>query len=434
MDLGFNLNLEQKQNLVMTPQLQMAIELLQFSSQELEDYIEEELKANPLLERMENQLNERENRVTDYAADDDDQEYNYENFIAHKPNLLEYLESQLYQVLDESEMKIGRYIIGNLDKNGFLTLSREEICRNLKIDREKLDDILLRIQYLDPVGIATSNLQETLLVQLDSLMLDTRLAERIVRDYLQELADHNYRKIIKEIGEDESKVMGAINLIKTLNPHPAAAFNQDEEVKYIVPDLIVKKVRGDFVIISNERTNPVLRINPYYYKMLQESKGGEAYDFLQKQYKSALWLIRSIEQRRITIYRIAEAIVSKQKEFFHKGIKHLAPMTMQDIADMIEMHESTVSRATTEKYIQTPQGLYELKFFFNRGVNNLSSVSIKAIIAEYIKNEDPASPLSDRQIARLLAESRGMELSRRTVAKYRNELGIPSSTRRKRRS
>jgi RNA polymerase sigma-54 factor len=427
MDLGFDLNLEQRQTLIMTPQLQMAIELLQFSSPELEEYIQEELKANPLLERLENQYEEGLEKTNNQ----EDREPDYENYITYKPNLLEYLEGQFYQVLKDKEISIGRYIIGNLDQHGFLTLSREEICANLKIEEKKLIEILIRIQHLDPVGIAAFDVKESLLIQLESLILNTDLAREIVKNYWQEFTEKDYRKIIRKIDQDEEKVIGAINLIKTLNPYPAAGFSQNnDQVKYIIPDLVVKKVKGDFVIISNEKSSPLLKISPYYYRMLQENRGSEAYEFLQQKYRSALWLIRSIEQRRITIYRIAEAIVKSQKEFFLKGVKYLTPMTMQDIADIIGMHESTISRATTGKYLQTPHGLFELKFFFNRGANNFSSVSIKAIIDEYIQKEDPSSPLSDQEIAHLLMK-RGIEISRRTVAKYRNELGIPSSTGRK---
>ncbi len=428
MDLGFNLNLEQKQSLIMTPQLQMAIELLQFSSLELEEYIEEELKDNLLLERLEK---ESWKEGADYAVYDQDNDYNYENFIAYKPNLIEYLEGQLYQVLKQTEMKIGKYIIGNLDDKGFLRLSTDEISVNIKRDLATVQTVLTKIQYLDPVGVAARDFQETLLIQLNSLMLDTGLAERIVKEHLADLAEHNYQKIIRQMGEEENRVLGAINLIKTLNPYPAVGFSREDDVKYIIPDLITKEVNGQFVVINNEKTAPVLRINPYYYQLLQDKKGSSAYDFLNKKYRAALWLLRSIEQRRITVYRIAEAIVNYQERFMRQGIKHLAPLTMQEVADMIKMHESTVSRATTEKYLQTPHGLYELKFFFNSGINNLSSVSIKAIIVDYIKNEDRLSPLSDREIVQLLLERRGMELSRRTVAKYRNELGIKASTQRK---
>ena len=441
MDLGLTLNLEQKQELVMTPQLQMAIELLQFSSQDLQDYVAEELKNNPMLERDEvdekNNLEERiDNQYTtpNYSSgvnNSSDDQVNYENFVSYQPNLIEHLENQLYQVLKDAEVELGKYIIGNLDNDGFLTLSVEKISENLDIAQGKVEDVLKEIQYLDPIGIAARDLKETLLIQLKSLMLDTKIAEKIVKDYFDLLKEKNYSKIIKKINLPQKRVRGAINLIQTLNPRPAAAYNDSGNTKYINPDIVIRKVNDKFVIVINEKASPVLRINPRYYKMLQRTNGEETHDFLKNKFKSALWLIKSIEQRRVTVYRITEAIIKKQEEFLRKGIKHLHPMTMQDIADEIDMHESTVSRATSEKYIQTPQGMFELKFFFTSGVNNISSVSIKAMIKEYIKNEDPTSPLSDQKLSDLLKKEEGMSLSRRTVAKYRNEMNIPSSVKRK---
>lgn len=440
MDFELNINLEQKQELVMTPDLQMAIELLQFSSQDLQQYVEEEMKSNPLLEKDEiDSDKELEKRLdnqysspnySSYAVNDGEQ-VNYENFISYQPGLIEHLENQLYQVLTDKEIKIGKYIVGNLDEDGFCALSPAEISNSLSVSKYQVESVLTRIQYLDPVGIAARNLQESLLIQLDSLLLDTELAEHIVKNYLSEFNQENFNKIIKEVNGEENKIRGAINLIKTLNPEPASRFNRDGSTEYIKPDIVIKKIKEDFVVIINQKASPLLRINPYYYKMLQKSKEGETRDYLQNKFKSALWLIKSIEQRRMTVYRITRSIVDKQRDFLCKGIKNLHPMTMQDIAEEIGMHESTVSRATSDKYVQTPQGLFELKFFFTSGINNISSVGIKAIITEYIKNEDSSSPLSDKKITDLLATKEGMNLSRRTVAKYRNELGIPSSVKRR---
>lgn len=442
MDLGLSLNLEQKQELVMTPQLQMAIELLQFSSQELQEYVDEELKDNPLLEkdtedkkeklddRIENQYSSPSYSSTVNSRDD---EYNYENFVSYQPNLLEYLENQLYQVLDDDEIEIGEYILGNLDQCGFLCETVEEISKNLDTSEDKVNSVLERINYLEPIGVAAPNLQESLLIQLDSLETNTDIANKIVKEHFQLLVDQDYKEIIKKVDKDKEKVMRAIKVIKTLNPRPAASFNEKHNTKYITPDIVIKNVNDEFVVVINEKASPVLRINPQYYKMMQKNRGDDTHDFLKKKFKSALWLIKSIEQRRITVYRIANAIVEKQKEFLKKGVKHIKPMTMQDIADEIEMHESTVSRATSDKYIQTPQGIYDFKFFFSSGVNNISSISIKAMIREYIENEDKNSPFSDQKLADELKEKEGMKLSRRTVAKYRNEMNIPSSIKRKKR-
>jgi len=442
MDLGLSLNLEQKQELVMTPQLQMAIELLQFSSQELQEYVDEELKDNPLLEKdTEDNKEKLDDRIENQysspsyssAVSSRDDEYNYENFVSYQPNLLEYLENQLYQVLDDDEIEIGEYILGNLDQCGFLCESVTEISKNLDTSEDKVESVLERINYLEPIGVAAPNLQESLLIQLDSLETNTEIANEIVEEYFQLLVDQNYKEIIKKVDRDKEKVMRAIKVIKTLNPRPAASFNEKHNTKYITPDIVIKNVNGEFVVVINEKASPVLRINPQYYKMMQKNRGDDTHDFLKKKFKSALWLIKSIEQRRITVFRIANAIVKKQKEFLKNGVKYIKPMTMQDIADEIEMHESTVSRATSDKYIQTPQGIYDFKFFFSSGVNNISSISIKAMIREYIENEDKKSPYSDQKLADELKEKEGMKLSRRTVAKYRNEMSIPSSIKRKKR-
>ncbi len=439
MDLGLSLNLEQTQKLIMTPKLQLAIELLQFSSQDLAEYVEEELESNPLLEKDEDENNIDERLANQYSQSNNyvnynsDKENDYENYVSYKPNMLEHLEKQLYLVLEDSEMEIGNYILGNIDEDGFLTLSTEEISKHFNLAKKKVNNILKRIQYLDPKGIAARNPRESLLIQLDSLALNTELAEVLVANYYDLITEKKYGKIIKDYNAKKERIKGALNLIKTLRLKPAAGFNEKENTQYIVPDIIIRKVKGKFVVIMNEKASPVLRINPQYYRMLQKSSEGDTYEFLHKKFKSALWLIKSIEQRRITVYRIAESIISKQEEFLNRGIKYLKPMTMQEIADSINMHESTVSRATSEKYVQTPQGLFELKFFFTSGINNISSVSIKTMIIEYIENEDKSSPLSDSSIARKLEKEEDINVSRRTVAKYRNELGLKSSVKRKKR-
>jgi len=440
LDLRFNLNQEQKQkleqNLVMTPQLQLAIELLQYSSLELKEHVNEELKENPLLEKEEaDQLETLENRIDNqyqasYQQYSDDDKQSFENYVKYEPNMYEYLENQLFQVLTADELEIGRYLIGALNEDGFLEEDLSSISKELAVSEVRVEKVLKKINYLDPVGIGARNLQESLLIQLDSLLLNTELAEIIVNDYFKELANNDYHQLFKKIDAKKERIKGAVNLIRTLNTVPGAIFSKEHQAEYIEPDIIVKKVKEEFVIILNQQASPILRINPQYYRMLQQSDQGETRTFLENKYKSAMWLIRSIEQRRITVYKIVKAIVDKQELFFRKGIKHLQPLTMQEIADEIEMHESTVSRATSSKYIQTPCGLFNLKFFFTSGVNNLSSHSIKAIIREYIKRENQQKPLSDQKIVDLLAEKINMKLSRRTVAKYRSEMSIGSSTQR----
>lgn len=428
MDLSFTLNLEQKQQLIMTPQLKMALKLLQYSSLEVEQHIDNVLKENPLLEKI-----EQEEYVEGYDySRDSSNHFNYENIVSKTESLIEHLEKQLYQILKSNELEIGKYIIGNLDEHGFLTLAHQEIAEYFNCDLEIIVNIIEKIQTLEPAGIATSNFQECLLIQLKMMGKKSWLAEEIVENYLQDVAREDYKLIAARLKVDSSDVQLAVDLIKSLNPHPAAGYYQGNDIKYIIPDLIINEVEGEFILTYNERVLPELKINQYYYHMLKANKDSKEFDYLLKKYKAACWLIRSIEQRRDTIFRIAQAIIKKQEGFFRKGIKYLKSMTMSDIAEEIDVHESTVSRATNEKYIQTPQGLFELKFFFNSGIDDISSPSIKVVIAELVNDEDISSPYSDRELVELLEEKLNINISRRTVAKYRTEIGLPSSNKRKR--
>jgi len=359
MKLDINLNLEQKQELVMTPKLQLAIEILQYSSLELNEYIEEEMKENPLLDILEAErdMNYRETNFNSIQKEG----IEYENFIAYKPDFCEQLENQLFEVLTDDQIELGKFIVGSLNQSGELTLEFETIAdyfSEAEISKKEVEEVYNKIQKLD----------------------------------------------INQ-GEDFASC----------------------RAEYITPDLIVKKEEGQFKIISNQDSYPTLTISSYYYNLLKNKDDRELSEYLEKKYESALWLIKSIEQRRQTIKKIVQAIIKKQQDFFEKGLKYLSVMTMEEIAEEIEMHESTVSRATTGKYLQTPHGVYSLKFFFNSGINKLSSVSIKAIISEVIAQEDKNTPLSDSKLKDILAEDYNLNISRRTVAKYRKSLGIAGS-------
>ncbi|MFW6389702.1 MAG: RNA polymerase sigma-54 factor, partial [Halanaerobiales bacterium] len=268
MDLGFDLNLEQKQQLIMTPKLQTAIKILQYNSQELAEYIEEEVNENPLLELIEDkkELDYDQVSSTDF---NETNSTNYENYVAYRPNLYEYLEKQLYQVLDKSKLYIGEYIVGNLNEHGFLEIAVTEIAAKYNVSVKAVNGILEKIQYLDPIGIAARNIKESLLIQLKSLKIHTKTAEEIVENYMDELAEGKYRLIKKKIGKNKKEVLAAINLIKTLNPYPVSDFYDKKETEYILPDLIIKELDGKFVVISNEKTSPGLKINSYYYRMLK---------------------------------------------------------------------------------------------------------------------------------------------------------------------
>lgn len=365
MNLNIDLNLEQKQELVMTPELKMAIEILQYNSFELRQFLENEMKENPLLDMMEAEK-ERENNHKSFTHAQKDT-IEYEKFIAYKPDLCEYLENQLFEVLEKEDIKLGKFIVGSLNQNGELTVDHNVIADLFSSKENNID-----------------------------------------ADYVKKI--HNE--------------------IKKLDLNYACEMEAGRS-EFINPDFIIKKENGIFKIIENEDNYPTLRINSYYFNLLKKHNDKETQEYIKNKYQSALWLIKSIEQRRNTIKKIVKAILNKQKQFFEKGFKYLYPMTMEEIADIIEMHESTVSRATTSKYVETPHGTFGLKFFFNSGIDNLSSVSIKAIISEEINKENKSNPLSDIKLTENINQNYNLNISRRTVAKYRKAIGIGSSRARK---
>lgn len=457
MQLGYNLKLEQTQKLIMTQELRQAIQLLQFNSIELNEYIKEQIQENPLLE-MENpnqgieEIKElpKEEEVDwkEYAEKFDDisyrpqvdknqKEYNYESFISYGPSLKEHLENQLSLVkLNNEKYSIGEYLIQNIDENGYLMSKVEEIASLLKVTESQVEEVLKIIQGFDPLGVGARDLKECLLIQLREKKDTNPVVKSIIENYLDDIAYNRIIKISKELDVDIKKIQEACDHIKTLEPKPGRAFHSNSnDVKYIVPDATIKLVDGEFVIIINDVTGPRLNINNFYKNLLNNSPDEDAANFLSERLNSAMWIIKSIEQRRQTIYNVVESILKFQIEFFKSGDKGLVPLTLKEVAEDIDMHESTISRATNGKYVQTPRGLYELKYFFTTGLpgqsGEVSSTSIKSMIKDLIDQENPQKPYSDQKIADLLKE-KGARISRRTVAKYRDELDIPSSSLRRR--
>ncbi|MGN9165082.1 RNA polymerase factor sigma-54 [Tissierellaceae bacterium HCP3S3_D8] len=457
MKLGYNLTLEQTQKLIMTPELRQAIQLLQFNSLELNEYIKKEMEENPMLEmenpsegmeRIEELPSEKEIDWKEYVEKYDDisykpqvdknqEKYNLESFISYSPSLKEYLVNQLNLVkLSEEEYDIGEYIIQNIDENGYLFVSTEEIAYQLEIPESKVEEILKVIQTFDPLGVGARDLKECLLIQIKEKGDIDPLIVSIIEEYLDDLACNRMLKISKELNIDVEKMQGVCDYIRTLEPKPGRAFSSGgDNVRYIVPDATIELIDGEFIILINDNTGPRLNINSFYRNLISNSSDKDATNFLSEKLNSAMWIIKSIEQRRQTIYKVVESILKFQIEFFRTGDKALVPLTLKDVADDIEMHESTISRATNGKYVQTPRGLYELKYFFTTGLpsakGDISSTSIKSIIKDIIDNEDPKKPYSDQSIADIL-KTKGAKISRRTVAKYRDELEIPSSSMRRR--
>ncbi|MEY8415180.1 RNA polymerase factor sigma-54 [Tissierella praeacuta] len=457
MRLSYDLTLEQSQKLIMTPELRQAIELLQFNSLELKEYIANEMEENPMLEslgsseefdNLDKYTNDNDIDWKEYFEKYDDisyrpqidkniKEYNYEAFVSYEPTLKEHLMSQLRFIpLENKEYKIGENIIQNIDENGYLSASTEEIAKFMKCGKEEVEIILDIIQTFEPSGVGARNLKECLAIQVKNKMDANHYIITIIEDYLEDLGYNRIQKISKELNLDLKEVQEACDYIKRLEPKPGSSFrSHSEDIRYIIPDAEIQLIDGEFVVILNDVTGPRLNINNYYKGLMKSGGDKKTIDFLNEKFNSAMWIIRSIEQRRNTIKRVIESILKFQKNFFIEGEIALKPLTLKDIADDIDMHESTISRATNGKYVQTPRGLFELKYFFSSGIlgdeGDVSSTSIKVKLKDIIDNEDTKKPYSDQKISELL-KMQGINISRRTVAKYRDELCIPSSSMRRR--
>ncbi len=475
MALELRQQLKLTQQLIMTPQLQMAIKLLQLSRQELVDKIKQELEENPALEEVQETLAEeqapdqkdkdkkdetsvKEVAIEEKINDDIDwsnylDEYNspgrinfeseskdtprYEAFIASKESLSDHL---LWQFLMTSpsrkETNIGSLIIGNLNRDGYLEISVEEIARMSDSDTKKVEKVLSLLQTFDPVGICARDLKECLLIQTKHLKIDDTLVTNIITDHLGNLEKRNYKAICKALKTSIENVIAAVDIIQKLEPKPGREFS-DENPQYITPDIYVHKLENDFVVMLNDDGMPKLRVSSFYKKSISHGNKitGEVEDYIQDKLRSAAWLIKSIHQRQKTIYRVMESILKFQRDFFEKGISNLKPMVLRDVAQDIDMHESTISRVTTNKYAYTPQGIFELKYFFNSSIRRvhggtIASASVQEKIRQIIAGEDPKNPFSDDKISKILEEAH-ISIARRTVAKYRDILKVLPSNRRK---
>lgn len=455
MKIGYELTIEQTQKLSMTPELIQAIQILQYNNQELNEYIDKELLENPILESeypkesdteididsLRDQLIQADENVEAYKQWETystSDEYSYENFVAFNYTLTEFLIEQLhFSSLKGQDAEIGRYIIENIDDNGYLSMSLEEICSVLEVDLESCERVLDTIHTFEPSGVGARNLNESLIIQLASLGELTDEIEFIISNRLKDLADNKYALISKEMGISISEVQGIADMIKKLEPKPGRSFDSDNSIKYILPDIYVEDVNGEYIVSANDGSTPNLHISSYYNSLIEEAKSDkELSGYLNNRFNSAMWLMKSIEQRKKTIFNVASAIVQYQNDFFSKGERYLKPLTLKQIAETVGVHESTVSRAINGKYMQCPRGVFELKYFFTGGILNedgsgVSSNSIKSMIKEFVEGEDDKKPLSDSKISELLHE-KGIDISRRTVAKYRDDIGIlPSSKRRR---
>jgi len=476
MALELRQQLKLTQQLIMTPQLQMAIKLLQLSRLELLDTIRQELDENPTLEEdvqevaPEEQSAEqaealpadppstKEVAIEEKIRDDIDwnnylDEYNssgrihfeterkdapnFESFVTRKESLREHLLWQLLMTSPtEEEEKIGTLIAGNLDKDGYLDVPVEDLAKESGANPDKVEQILSLMQTFDPIGVCARNLSECLLIQAKYFELDDTIVTEIITHHLNHLENKNYKAVAKALKANIEDIISAVNVIIGLDPRPGQQF-LDEEPQYITPDIFVYKLDDNFVIMINDDGMPKLRINHFYKNAFKNGKKipDNVKDYVQEKMRSATWLIRSIHQRQKTIYKAMESILKFQRNFFERGIEYLKPMVLRDVAEDIEMHESTISRVTTNKFVHTPRGIFELKYFFNSSIKSIegeaiASASVQEKIRLIIESEDPQRPYSDDKISKLLKEG-NINIARRTVAKYREIMKVLPSSKRK---
>jgi RNA polymerase sigma-54 factor len=464
------------QSLLMTPQLQQAIKLLQLGRLEYKEAIENELLENPVLEEFREDDGAAQQAPSEQSpdpllsaadnapasSDDVDAKGDWENYletftdysgtatpkgtvdyeerpplensVTRTETLQEHLFSQIrFLDLSEPEEKVILHIVGNLNRDGYLCSDFDELARECEVDVDVVEKLMDVMRSLEPVGIGARNLQECLAIQLENMGYGNGLPHRLITTHLDRLEARKYEQIAKLEGVTIEQVFEALGVVRKLDPRPGRLFAEDE-TRYITPDVFVYKVGSEYVVSLNEDGLPKLRVSPYYLDLL---KSGEvaSKSYLNERLKAASWLIKSIHQRQQTIFRVTESIMKFQREFLDHGISRLKPLVLKDVADDIGMHESTVSRVTTDKYVHTPRGVFELKFFFTTGIRTaqgeVSSSSIKEKIRNIIAKESPQHPVSDQEIVDLLKKEE-VEIARRTVAKYREGLGIPSSSRRKR--
>lgn len=471
MKLSLGISLVQKQSLVLAPQMIQSLKMLQMPILQLEQKLTHELAINPLLEEIEqdettddDQAEEEfevakteDSTETDkkdeidwdqYLFDDEEGykvrqpreqiEETFEGSASAHESLYDHLSAQLsYLKLSEQESLIGEYVIGNIAPDGYLSISVQEMAAELRIESEGIEKILDLIRHFDPTGVGSRDLRQSLLIQLNEKALQHSLAYRIVDEHINDLERKSILQISKMMGVGFERAQQAMETIKNLNPTPTHG-RFHAAAAPVIPDLVVEKVGDDYVVIHNDRNVPRLRINSGYRQLIRRgnksSKDTKAY--IRQKLEQARWLLNSINQRRTTMIRVMEAIVVEQREFFDKGSAFLKPLIMDDIAQIVEMNVATISRVSKGKYVQTPLGVFELKYFFNTGISrtngeDISKRNVKQRIDEIIDQEDPTKPLSDQEIFKILNDE-GIKLARRTVTKYRKELNVKPARFRKR--
>ncbi|MEW6406885.1 MAG: RNA polymerase factor sigma-54 [Chloroflexota bacterium] len=473
MALHIRQTIRQVQQLVMTPQLQQAIKLLQFNHLEMMDVLEHELKENPCLEAVaedepftDQEVSERndlkaledaakepetpqpdfldvdwQNYLESYGSDNAPPNPDaagrplLDNLAAPNQGLFTYLFQQLQlSHIEGADRRIALNIIGNVDERGYLDVDLEELAASLQVDRAAVERVLGLVQQFDPPGVAARDVRECLLIQARNLSPNNDLVLRILEETFDLFQQGKLDKVARRLKVSLAEVEAASRVIASLEPRPGRPYTLSD-TNYVVPDIFVFKVGNDYTILLNDDGLPRLKISSFYQQQLHTDAGRTVTrDYIQEKMRGAMWLIKSIHQRQRTIYKVTRSIVNFQRDFFDKGIGYLKPLVLKDVAMDVEMHESTISRVTTNKYMNTPRGIFELKYFFNSGIKHgseaIASESVKNQILRIIKNEDPKRPASDKDIVEELARYK-IHIARRTVAKYRELLGISSSSKRK---
>lgn len=462
MKLDYSMNMTQEQRLILTQNMQQSIKLLQMSLHDLREYIDKEYSENPVLEVNEEISSYEDTSNTQEISTDDKYDYNkmieelysddYKekiesnyssdetasplNFIEKKISLKDYLQEQLVEAdIDQYTLSICKYIVESLDYRGYLEIPIKELAEELNVSEDVVEKALKVVQTLEPYGIGARNIQECLIIQSIKLNILDNIIENIILNHLENIAENKYEAVGKTLGISPREAQRYGDLIKKLEPKPSRGFYTGEEVNYIIPDAEIKNIDGEFFIIMNEGVLPKLMINKTYKDVLKSNGDSETNAYVKDKINQAMFLIKSIEQRKNTLYKVLECLVERQKEFFKFGKQHIKPLTLKEVAEMIKVHESTVSRAVKEKYVLTSFGTIKIKDLFASGVasndDDMATVKIKNEIKKIVSEENKGKPLSDQVISDKLAE-KNMNISRRTVAKYREELGIKSSSMRKR--
>lgn len=456
-----SLQLNISQNLALTPQLQQAIRLLQMSTTDLQLEIQQVVESNPMLEAT--QHDDRDDAPEDNQSIQDefadfqwsqlynsnkhsnfeDIEFNYDNLHCTTTNLQDHLRWQLdLTPMSDTDRVIATAIIDAIDDDGFLTQSITDLHASLDseaypVDIEEIEAVRHRLQHFDPIGCATLNLAETLIAQLTQFPesdKDVELARRIIKENIGMLGQHNYRQLMKDYQTNEATLHRVLEVIQRLNPKPGSMIQQPT-TEYVIPDVIVKKSNGTWQVFLNQNTLPRLSINDQYAAMIQRADNSADNVFLKNNLQEARWFLRSIQSRQETLLKVAKCIVEYQSDFFESGDEAMKPLILNDIAQSMDMHESTISRVTTQKFMHTPRGVFELKYFFSSHVATMdggecSSTAIRAIIKKLVASENRKKPLSDSKIAQIIG-AQGIQIARRTVAKYREALNIAPSNERK---